>query len=77
MRNSPLSVQLHDVGHFIPAKPNKPLVIAQHVLAYNHVGFKVLLPVHLQGRETWDKQKHLRGEILSRYIWSSNCQFTC
>lgn len=48
----PLSLQLHDVGDFVPSKSNKPFVISADISLYHHIRFKVLFPLYLQGTIT-------------------------
>lgn len=45
-----LCVQLHDVGHFVPAKAHEAAVVLGTVPPHHDVGFKVRLPLHPVGR---------------------------
>lgn len=44
-----LCIQLHYMGHLIPAKAHKTLVVLWTVPSYHNIGFKVRLPLHLIG----------------------------
>lgn len=42
-----LCIQLHDVGHFVPAEAHEALVVLGTVSSHHHVRFEVRLPLHL------------------------------
>lgn len=41
-----LRIQLHDVGHLVPAKAHKARVIAWTVTRHHHIGLIVSCPLH-------------------------------
>lgn len=45
-----LSIQLHDVGHLVPAEAHEAAVVVGTVPPHHHVGLEVWLPVHPVGR---------------------------
>lgn len=42
-----LRIQLHYMGHLVPAKAHKPLVVLRTVSSHHHIRLKVWLPLHL------------------------------
>lgn len=45
-----LSINLHDMGYFVPAKANESLVVLRTVSSHDDVRLKVCLPFHLVWR---------------------------
>lgn len=45
-----LSIKLHDMGYFVPAKANKSLVILRTVSSHHNIRLKICFPLHLVWR---------------------------